>query len=164
MWTCLDSLLKPISRQRSDLVFWFILGSIDCPTTQRWYEFTCSYLWNGMLVGRTWRPKHRRNGGKTSQRWGNIYAVWPCPAPPPTNMLKKNPKNPVFCLYNVLSECCVLLRNGPEGWSLPERRRVGACSAAASYVWLLWLWLWLSQFQCSSACAGKQPCNIWSSQ
>ncbi len=94
-WTCPNTLLKPISRQRSSIIlvfFWFILVRIDCPMIQ-WYEVTCSYLWNGMLIGRTWRLKHRRNGGKRSRRWGNIYAAWhpwPRPTPPPTSIKKKH--------------------------------------------------------------------------
>lgn len=39
-------------------------------------SFTCSYLWNGILIGRSRRLKHCRNGGERSQRWGNIYAAW----------------------------------------------------------------------------------------
>lgn len=119
-----------------------ILVSIDCPMIQRWYEFTCSYLWNGMLIGRTWRLKHHRNGGKRSQRWGNIYAAWhPSSRPtlPPTNMKKE--QQTCFCPYKVLSVQTVRAvsflemaqrdgdRQGGGGWGWSSR---------ASYVWPLW--------------------------
>lgn len=83
---------------------------------QQWHEFTCSYLWNGMLIGRTRRLKHHRNGGKRSQRWGNIYAAWhtrPFSPPPPSNV-KKHVFVHAKCSN---SEGCVCLRNGPKGRS-----------------------------------------------
>lgn len=61
--------LKFISRQSSYNSYFFLglfLVSVDCPMIQQWYEFTCSYLWNGMLISQTRRLKHHRNGGERS--------------------------------------------------------------------------------------------------
>lgn len=67
-----DDLLQ---RERSslDVVFLGVYFWSDGPMIRRWHEFSCSYLWNGMLTGQTWRLKHHRNGGWRSQRWGNSH-------------------------------------------------------------------------------------------
>lgn len=136
--------------------FWlgFILVSIVCLMIQLCDEFTCSYLWNGMLIGQTWCLKHHRNGGKRSQRWGNIHTAWHTwPRPyPTTHQYKKTKKQQktCFCLYKVLSVQTVRAVSFLE---MAQRDRVcqgGAgcgCSSTASYVWILW-------------CECHDPCSV----
>lgn len=136
--------LQPVSRQRPSiiLVFWFILVTVDCPMIQQWYELTCSYLWNGMLIGRTRRLKHRRNGGERSQRWSNIYGarhLWALPSPPHQPQTLKTRE--VFIHLKVLSEQTVRAVSFSE---IAQRDEVcqeeggWGNSSRASHVWLLW--------------------------
>lgn len=55
----------------------FILVCPDCPMMQCWYEFTCTYLWNGMFSGRMQCSKHHKNGswGEKCCRLGNALVV-----------------------------------------------------------------------------------------
>lgn len=120
---------------------------------QQWHEFTCSYLWNGMLIGRTRRLKHHRNGGKRSQRWGNIYAAWPAwpLLTPPRQSIKKH----VFVYTKCSnSEGCVCIRNGPKGRSLSGWRWVGVMF---NCVLCLATWVRMPWSQLCVASAGKCP-------
>lgn len=90
-------------------LFW----SAYCPVIELRY-FTCTYLWNGMLIAWTRRLKHRRNGGKRSRRWGNIYGAWPHVTPPPSSVKRKSMFLSMQSLICTNSEGCVLLK-WPKG-------------------------------------------------
>lgn len=116
------------------LSFFFFRGlflvSLDCPMIQQWYEFTCSYSWNGMLIGRTRRLKHHRNGGERSQRWGNIYSAWHTW---PLHQYKKNMFLSIQSIQTVRTVSVLEMAQregvcqGGGGWG---------CDLTASYVWL----------------------------
>lgn len=88
-WTCTN--VPPLQHTDDPQIllsffglFWSAQTVPDGPMIQRWwYEFTCSYLWKGMLIGWTWRLKHRRNGGRdprdgaTFSQCGTLVLVLP---------------------------------------------------------------------------------------
>lgn len=105
---------------------------------QQWHEFTCSYMWSGMLIGRTRRLKHHRNGGKRSQIWGNIYAAWPLLTTPPTNIYISLKKNNVFLsIQSVQTVRAVSVSEMAQREEVCQGGGGWGCSLTASYVWLL---------------------------
>lgn len=109
---------------------------------QQWHELACSYLWSGMLIGRTGRLKHHRNGGKRSQRWGNIYAAWhtwPLLTPPPTDIYiyKKEKPNMFLSIQSVQTVRAVCVSEMAQREEVCQGGGGWGCSLTAPYVWLL---------------------------